>query len=84
MGRDIQVRSAASAESVQAVESFVNGKLGEVATSIPHADQQLVALLALLNISEAYLALSGRSGEAASLPDASVERILQKIDKALE
>lgn len=83
MGRELQVRSAASAESVQEVESYVNQRLAEVASSLPSADQQLVVLLALLNVTEAYLALQRQSG--GDSPDRFVvERILHRIDKALE
>lgn len=84
MGREIQVRSNAPAKSVQEVETYVNGRLGEVAASIPNADQQLVALLTLLNITEAYLALKHHEGGPVPLDHESVGRILQKIDKALE
>lgn len=84
LGREIQVRSNSSAEAVQEVEAYVNRKLAEVAVSIPNADQQLVTILTLLNISESYLAL-GRTGKVAEgLPPVDVSRILQKIDKALE
>ncbi|HZV80666.1 MAG TPA: cell division protein ZapA [Geobacteraceae bacterium] len=84
MGREIQVRSSSPAETVQEVESYINQKLGEIAASIPHADQQLVALLTLLNITEAYLAAKRQGGVAKSLDQDSVTRILHKIDKALE
>lgn len=84
MGRELQVRSAASAAAVEEVEAYVNQKLADVAASLPHADQQLVALLALLNIAEAYLALRRPDGAAESLDPRVVGRIVQKIDKALE
>jgi len=84
LGREIQVRSSSSVESVLEVEAYINQRLAEVAASIPSADQQLVTLLTLLNITESYLGLrnSGTSGE----PDqrGTVDRIMQKIDKALE
>jgi len=84
LGREIQVRSSSSVESVQEVEAYINQRLAEVAASIPNADQQLVTLLTLLNITESYLGLrkSGNSGD----PDQrhTVDRIMQKIDKALE
>ena len=83
LGRDIQVRSAASAEAVQEVEAFVNNKLAEVASSLPNADQQLVMLLALLNVSESYLA-TRRQEPAADGESAEVlRRIVGKIDFAL-
>ena len=84
MGREIQVRSSSPAETVQAVESYVNQRLGDVAASLPHADQLLVALLTLLNIAEAYLAATRQDGVAEQLDRNSVARIIHKIDKALE
>lgn len=84
MGREIQVRSNSSAAAVQEVESYVNQKLGDVAASLPHADQQLVALLTLLNVAEAYLASRCQSGAGESSDRESVERILHRIDQALE
>lgn len=84
LGREIQVRSSSSVEAVQEVEAFVNRKLAEVAVSIPNADQQLVTILTLLNISESYLALSKTGKAVEDIQPVAVSRILQKIDKALE
>ncbi len=84
LGREIQVRSNASAEAVQEVEAFVNQRLAEVAASIPKADQQLVTLLSLLNISESYLALRRAGGDNIPYVQEAVDRIVGKIDKALE
>lgn len=84
MGREIQVRSNTPAETVQEVETYVNQRLGEVAASLPHADQQLVALLTLLNITEAYLAATRQVEGREPLDRDGVARIVQKIDKALE
>lgn len=84
LGREIQVRSNSSAEAVQEVEAFVNQRLAEVAASIPNADQQLVTLLSLLNITESYLALRRAGGGSIPYVQEAVERIVGKIDKALE
>jgi len=84
LGREISVRSNASAESVQEVESFVNRKLAEVAVSIPSADQQLVTLLSLLNITESYLALRRADGSSGLYRQEAVDRMVDKIDNALE
>lgn len=83
LGRELQVRSSAPTEAVQEVESFVNQRLAEVAVSMPNADQQLVTLLTLLNVTESYLVLKRQNGAGDSVPPASVDRILRKIDKAL-
>lgn len=83
LGRELQVRSAASAEAVLAVEEFVNSRLAEVAVSLPNADQQLVTLLTLLNIAESYLAQQ-RGEPSSSLEDeAALQRIVASIDRAL-
>lgn len=84
LGREIQVRSNASAEAVQEVEAFVNQRLAEVAASIPSADQQLVTLLSLLNITESYLALRRADGSNEPHWQETVDRMVEKIDKALE
>ncbi len=81
MGRELQVRSAASPEAVQAVEAFVNDKLTEVSGALASADSQLVAILALLNVAESYLSLrretASRRTDADA--DAAAERMLARI-----
>lgn len=84
LGREIQVRSNAPEEDVQEVETFVNQKLAEVAIKLPSADQQLVSLLTLLNVSESYLALRKGAPAEETLSSGAVERLLKKLDMALE
>jgi cell division protein ZapA len=63
LGRELQVRSDAPAEQVRGIETFVNGRLAEVAGSLRGSDQQLVAILTLMNIAEEYLSLvKGQEG----------------------
>lgn len=83
LGREIQVRSSASAEAVTAVEEFINKRLAEVAVSLPNADQQLVTLLTLLNLAESYLAAQRGDTPNSMDGDATLQRIAAKIDKAL-
>ncbi len=65
LGREISVRSSASAEKVHGVELFVNGKLQEIGSALRSGDAQLVLCLALLNISEELLELrTGREKDA--------------------
>lgn len=85
LGREIQVKSSASVESVREVETYLNDRAAEVALSLPNADQQLIALLILLNVTESYLALQRVQGE---LPDGkvfqqAVDSMVAKIDTAL-
>jgi cell division protein ZapA len=83
LGREIQVRSSASARDVQEVEVYVNRRLSEVAVSLPNADQQLVSLLALLNVAESFLALQRGFPSEEDKVRETVERILAKINMTL-
>lgn len=83
LGREIQVRSSSSSEAVTAVEEFVNNRLAEVAVSLPNADQQLVTLLTLLNITESYLALQRGDVSGNIEGNAALQRIAARIDRAL-
>ena len=57
LGREISVRSSAPAERVQAIETFVNDRLQEIASALKSGDAQLVLTLALLNAVEEMLNL---------------------------
>lgn len=66
LGRQIPVRSSASAEKVQAVEAFVNKRLHDIGAAMQSGDGQLVLMLALLNTAEELLELrSERESESA-------------------
>lgn len=83
LGREIQVKSSASVESVRAIETYLNDRAVEVATSLPDADQQLIALLLLLNVTESYLALNSGAAVGDNGFSATVEGLVAKIDSAL-
>lgn len=84
LGREIQVRSSSPVEDIRRVETFVNQKLAEVAIKLPNADQQLVTLLALLNVSESYLAQLDAPPDENIATDAVIARIMKKLDSTLE
>ena len=81
LGRELSVRSSASADKVQAVESFVNTRLQEIGSALKNGDAQLVLMLALLNTSEELLELRNSSERAASI-DVSLQRLIDKLEKA--
>lgn len=81
MGRELQVRSAAPVESVRRVEAFVNEKLAEVAASVKGGDPQVVAVLALMNIGEAYLNLVRENELIRQELDESIGRLLRRLDE---
>ena len=81
LGREISVRSSASAEKVYAVESFVNVRLQEIAAALKSGDVQLVLTLALLNTAEELLTLRNERESDASL-DGRLQGIIEKLEKA--
>ncbi len=84
LGRELQVRSEASAASVREVESFVNKKLDEVAASVKTNDAQIIAILALMNIAESYLALARENEMYRQEGSERISRLLYKLEKNLE
>jgi cell division protein ZapA len=84
LGRELQVRSMASAESVREVEAFVNEKLADVAASVNTSDSQIIAILTLMNIAESYLALARENDAYRKQGSERISRLLYKLEKNLE
>jgi len=84
LGRELQVRSTASAESVREVETFVNEKLKEVAASINASDTQIIAILTLMNIAESYLTLARENDMLRREGNARISRILCGLENNLK
>ena len=80
LGRELQVRSSASAESVREVEALVNEKLAEVAASVKTTDMQIVAILTLMNIAESYLALVTENVSSRQEGRERISRLLQQLE----
>ena len=83
-GRDIQVKSTASRDTVREVESFVNEKLAEVAASARGGDTQAVAILTLMNIAEEYLALAKAYNSNKRLDDERICQLMERIVTGLK
>ena len=83
LGRELQVRSSAAPEAVSEVELFDNAKLAEVSVAVQSADTQLVAILALMNIAEDYLAAVRERDSLRSEGESAVRRLLGRIEKDL-
>ncbi len=84
LGRELQVKSSASAEAVREVEAFVNGKLAEISSSVSSADSQVVAILAIMNIAEAYLAQAREIETCRQVCREGVPRLLKRIQDRME
>ena len=80
LGRELQVRSTAPAESVREIERFVNEKLKEVAATVNTNDTQIIAILALMNISESYLALARENASSRQQGRERISRLLQQLE----
>jgi cell division protein ZapA len=78
-GREISVRSSASAEKVKSVETFVNTRLQEIGSSLKSADAQLVLTLALLNTAEELLQLKSSDAESSALEN-RLQGMLDKLE----
>jgi len=83
LGREIQVKSSSSIESVREVEEYLHERAAEVALSLPNADQHLIALLVLLNITESYLALRRGEPSGGAEFQQAVDSMVVKINTAL-
>jgi len=84
LGRELNVRSISSAESVREVEAFVNERLAEVAASVKTTDSQIIAILTLMNIAESYLALARESYEYRQKGNERISRLLYLLERNLE
>ena len=83
LGREIQVKSSSSVESVREIEAYLQERAAEVALSLPNADQHLIALLILLNTTESYLALRRTEPSEDTDFQQAVDSMVAKIDTAL-
>jgi len=79
LGRELSVRSSASAEKVLAVEAFVNGRLQEIGSALKSGDAQLVLTLALLNTAEELLEIRS-TREQDELLDGRIKGIIGKLE----
>lgn len=82
-GREVQVRSSASAEDVREVELYVNDTIAQVQTSMKTTDFQILATMALLNIAESFLLQSRECSLQENFVRDKVSRLTRHIDEAV-
>lgn len=80
LGRELQVKSTSSPEHVAQVEALVNEKLTEASAAISGGDSQIVSILALMNIAEAYLALKNECEEERLMNRERITGLLGRLD----
>jgi cell division protein ZapA (FtsZ GTPase activity inhibitor) len=82
-GQSFVLRTDSPAEEVQRVADFVNQAIDEVITTNRVADSLNVALLALLNVAQAYLQLqSAHKGDEQDLAG-RIDHLTQRIEDVL-
>lgn len=79
LGRDLKIRSTASAEVVREVETYLNAKVEEVDRALKGGDTLSVAILTLLNIAESYLSLR-RSLTESQDQDQRMSELIKRLD----
>ena len=84
LGREVQVKTSASAEQVNEKESFVNTTLAEVQAMMTTADPQIIAIMALLNLAESCLQQRRESNGLQRLVTERVPRLLHMIEEAAQ
>lgn len=82
-GREVQVRSSASAQDVREIESYVNDTIAQVQTSMKTTDFQILATLALLNIAESFFLQSRECSLQEHFVREKIARLTRQVDKAL-
>ena len=83
MGRELQVRSTTLPGKIKEIEAFVNGKLYEVAASMKGGDSQVVTIVTLMTIAEAYLSMIKKQKSEINVEDPRIKGLLDKLDAAL-
>ena len=81
LGRELQVKNASSSEHVTQVEALVNEKLAEAGAATNGGDSQIVSILALLNIAEAYLALKHERDEERRTNRDRISGLIGRLDR---
>ena len=81
LGRELQVKNASSSEHVAQVEALVNAKLAEAGAATNGGDSQIVAILALLNIAESYLALKHERDEERRTNRHRISGLIGRLDR---
>ncbi len=84
LGRELQVRSTASSERVRQIEGYINCKIEELEASTRCNDPLLIAILALLNITESLLDISTQSAECSKKDNERISRLLQHIENTVK
>lgn len=82
LGQQYTIRTAMAPEEVCRVADFVNDKIGEIVTASRAVDTLNTAVLALLNVSEAYLRLRDASRDEEARLETRLQELVMRLEKA--
>ncbi len=83
LGRELQVRSSATPESVQEIEAFVNETVSRVESRVTNGGDRLaVAILTLMTMAEEHLRLAKKLDRAVDDTE-QVTQLIRTIDEVL-
>ena len=83
LGRELQVRSTTTLESVLEAESYVNERVAEVAAAVTGGDSQVVAILALMTLAEEHFSSVRKQASNRSVEAERIDRLIDKLDKVV-
>jgi cell division protein ZapA len=81
LGRDLQVKSVSTPEHVAQVEGLVNEKLAEAVAAVTGGDDQVIVVLAMMNLAEAYLAAQKELEAERAACRARVAGLIGRLDQ---
>lgn len=83
LGRQFTVKSETSPDEVRRIAEFVNGKIAEVMSASRSADSLGCALLALMNVSGAFLQLQEQTHvESDEVVRSRLKALLKRLDQS--
>lgn len=81
LGRDLQVKSVSPPEHVAQVEALVNDKLAEAGAAVSGGDSQVVVILAMMNLAEAFLAAQKELVEEQRICSKRIAGLIERLDR---
>lgn len=81
LGQQYVVKSAAHPEEVRKVAAFVNSQIAEIASASKTADTLNTVVLALLNVSGAYLRLQGQGPAHDAQTEERIRHLLARLER---
>ncbi len=82
LGRELQVRSSATPETVQEIEAFVNDTVARVESRVRGGDRLGVAILTLMTLAEEYLSVIKKQ-DGNKIDAEQVVELIRTIDEVL-